>query len=82
MQKYRLRCGGCYGTFVVEDEIKAERCPRCGTEHRAPWSEPNLGSSPLPEAELGVPASEQMEDGEDIQVADEDGQVTITIDAG
>lgn len=81
MPNYRLRCAGCNGTYVVEASSDAERCPRCGTQHTAPWADPAVGSSPLPDGELGVPASEAIEEtGDGITTAgDGEDEISLTI---
>lgn len=82
--KYDVTCGGCLEQFVASDRDERERCPQCGTEHSAPWEDPAVVSSPLPEPKIDTGSTTRShplaEEPGDQEVNNGGSEITLSID--
>lgn len=55
MTTARFTCVACGQDRTVEEDLEESRCVSCGTKYAAPWSDPEVIRSPIPEAEFEAP---------------------------
>jgi len=60
----RVDCRACGDRFDVDEADDTARCGQCGTKYSAPWSDPEIERSPIPEEERTGPRPTATTDDE------------------